>query len=57
VYSLASGLVTTAAFLLTLQAISQKPGWVAFGGLFERVAFIVGLGWVTAIAWRSFRAA
>jgi hypothetical protein len=57
VYSLASGLVTTAAFVLTLQAISQKPGWVELGGLFERVAFIVGLGWVTAIAWRSFRAA
>lgn len=56
-YSLASGLVTTAAFILTTQAISQKPGWVAFGGLFERAAFIVGLGWVTAIAWRSFRAA
>lgn len=57
VYSLASGVVTTAAFLLTLQAISQKPGWVELGGLFERIAFIVGLGWVTAIAWRSFRAA
>lgn len=56
VYSLASGVVTTAAFLLTLQAISQKPGWVELGGLFERVAFIVGLGWVTAIAWRSLRA-
>ena len=55
-FSLASGVVTTAAFVLTLQAISQKPGWVAFGGLFERVAFIVGFGWVTAIAWRSFRA-
>jgi Protein of unknown function (DUF998) len=57
VYSLASGVVTTAAFALTLQAISQKPGWVELGGLFERVAFIVALGWVTAIAWRSFRAA
>lgn len=56
VYSFASGLVTTAAFLFTLQGISQKPGWVAFGGLFERVAFFVGLGWVTAIAWRAFRA-
>jgi hypothetical protein len=56
VYSLASALVTTAAFVLTTQAISQKPRWVAFGGLFERVAFIAGMGWVTAIAWRSFRA-
>jgi len=56
VYSLASALLTTAAFVLTTQGISQKPGWVAFGGLFERIAFIVGLGWVTAIAWRSFRA-
>jgi hypothetical protein len=55
-YSLASAVITTAAFVLTIQAVSQKPAWVAFGGLFERVAFIVGLGWVTAIAWRSFRA-
>jgi hypothetical protein len=56
VYSLTSAVVTMAAFALMTQGIRQRPGWVAFGGLFERVAFVVGLGWVTAIAWRSFRA-
>ena len=55
VYSLGSAFVTTVAFILMTQGISQRPGWVAFGGLFERVAFVVGLGWVTAIAWRAFR--
>jgi hypothetical protein len=50
IYSAASGVLTIAAFALTLQGISQKPGWVAFGGLFERVAFVVALAWLTAIA-------
>jgi hypothetical membrane protein len=53
--SLACGLVIIAAFFLMVPGIIQKPGWVAVAGLFERVAFVVGLGWVTTLGVRLVR--
>jgi hypothetical protein len=56
-YSLASGLVAITAFFLMAPGIDQQPGWVELGGLFERVVFVVGLGWLTAVAVKLVRRA
>jgi hypothetical protein len=49
-YSIGSALVTLAALGLASAAFSQVPDLVDLGGLFQRLALITGLGWLTALA-------
>jgi hypothetical membrane protein len=49
-YLAASAVVSLAGFILMLQGLNQDPGLVGLTGLFERVAFWSGFGWVTAVS-------
>ena len=49
-YSLVSGLVFLASFVLSSFGFAQNPALMPFGGLFQRLALVVGLGWLAALA-------
>ncbi|MFG6191561.1 DUF998 domain-containing protein [Nonomuraea sp. JJY05] len=54
-YSVASGAGFTVAMALATVAFSQNPALVAHGGLFQRVAVIIGWAWLTLLALRLLR--
>jgi hypothetical protein len=53
VYSLLSAGVFLTAFVLASVGFSQTEPLVDLAGLFQRIAVIVGFGWLTALAWRK----
>ena len=50
IYSALSGVVFAVAFVLATMAFSQVESLVNFGGLFQRIAVIAGLSWLTMLA-------
>lgn len=50
IYSAASGLGMLIAFFFASMGFSQAEGFVDFGGLFQRITLVVGLGWLTLLA-------
>jgi hypothetical protein len=50
IYSAMTGVVFAVAFVLTSMAFGQAESLVDFGGLFQRIALIVGEGWLTLLA-------
>jgi hypothetical protein len=46
----ASAVVSLVGFVLMLLGIDQRMGLVALTGLFERIAFVAGFGWLTAVS-------
>jgi hypothetical protein len=48
--SVAAGVVFLAAFGIAGLGFAQHPLFVAVGGLFQRLALVVGFGWVAALA-------
>ncbi|MDP9867657.1 MULTISPECIES: DUF998 domain-containing protein [Streptosporangium] len=56
IYSAASAVAFVGAFILATVAFEQAAGLVELGGLFQRVAVTVGLGWLTLLAVRARRA-
>lgn len=50
IYSAVSGVLFIAAFALSGAAFQQVTGLVAYGGLAQRVAVVVGWAWLTALA-------
>ncbi len=50
IYSTLSGVVFVVAFGLATMAFSQVESLVNFGGLFQRIAVIAGLSWLTMLA-------
>jgi hypothetical protein len=50
VYSAVSGLVFAVAFVLASAGFGQAAGLVDLAGLFQRVAVVVGFGWLTLLA-------
>ncbi|MEU4191140.1 DUF998 domain-containing protein [Kribbella sp. NPDC026611] len=57
VYSLLSAMVFVACFFLASAGFNQTAGLVAVGGLFQRLAVVVGWGWTVALAVRLRRTA
>jgi hypothetical membrane protein len=55
-WSAAAGVVFLAAFVLASIGFGQHPALAAVGGLFQRVALVVGFGWVFALAVQRLRA-
>ena len=49
-YSAVSGVVFLAAFLLSSAAFNQSGGLTDLGGVFQRVAIVVGWGWLSLLA-------
>jgi hypothetical protein len=49
-YSVATAVGFLACFVLSSLAFRQNPALVSFGGLFQRLALIIGLCWVAAVA-------
>jgi hypothetical membrane protein len=49
-YSLISAPVFFACFVLAGLGFNQNPVLVPFGGLFQRLALVIGLGWLAALA-------
>jgi len=45
-----------AGFVLASVGFSQQPGLVGYGGFFQRVTIVIGLGWLTLLAVRTRRA-
>ena len=54
-YSLVTGTVFLGAFVLFSAGFRQAEGLVDVAGLFQRVALIVGFGWLTVLAVRFLR--
>lgn len=55
-YSLASGIGMFVAFCLAVVGFSGDTGLVEYGGLFQRVSLVVGLGWLMVVAgWGRFK--
>jgi hypothetical membrane protein len=52
IYSMVSGVVFLGVFVLANAGFKQAEGLVAVAGLFQRVALIVGFGWLTLLAVR-----
>ena len=52
IYSVVSAVAFLAAFYLASAGFSQAESLVEVGGLFQRLAVVVGWGWLTALAWR-----
>ncbi|TMC11983.1 MAG: DUF998 domain-containing protein [Chloroflexi bacterium] len=50
IYSVATGVVFSIAFVLASMGFSQVPGLVAFGGLFQRLTITTGWTWLTLLA-------
>ena len=50
VYSAVSGLVFVVAFVFASAGFGQAAGLVDLAGLFQRVAVVVGFGWLTLLA-------
>jgi hypothetical membrane protein len=50
IYSVVSGIVFVVAFVLSSAGFGQAAGLVDLAGLFQRVAVIVGFGWLTLIS-------
>jgi drug/metabolite transporter (DMT)-like permease len=50
IYSVVSGVVFLGVFVLANAGFKQAEGLVAVAGLFQRVALIVGFGWLTLLA-------
>lgn len=49
-YSVLSGIAMFVFFVLAGMGFSQVPGYTDLAGLFQRLAIISGLGWITLIA-------
>ena len=56
-YSMVTGLVFVAAFVLSSAGFGQTEGLVNLAGLLQRVALIAGFGWLTLLAARLLRGA
>jgi hypothetical membrane protein len=54
-YSVTSGAATLVFFVLASAAFSQNASLVADGGLYQRIAVLAVLGWVTAVTVRQLR--
>ncbi len=54
-YSAISGVVFAVAFVLSSAGFAQVEGLVDLAGLLQRVAVVVGFGWLTLLALRSLR--
>lgn len=54
-YSALTGLVFVVAFVLSSAGFGQAGGLVDLAGLFQRVAVIVGFGWLTLLALHTLR--
>jgi hypothetical protein len=52
-YGVASGAVLLGCFLAASAGFAQNSGLVASGGLYQRIALLAGLGWVTALSVRQ----
>jgi hypothetical membrane protein len=50
IYWVVSGIVFVVAFVLSSVGFGQAAGLVDLAGLFQRVAVIVGFGWLTLLA-------
>lgn len=50
IYSVLSGLAFAVAFVLSSAGFGQAEGLVGLAGLFQRIAVIVGFGWLTLLA-------
>ena len=50
IYSAVSGLVFVIAFVLSSAGFARAEGLVDLAGLFQRIALIVGWGWLTLLA-------
>jgi hypothetical protein len=46
-------LVFLVGFVLTSAALSQAPGLVAYGGLYQRITVVTGFSWLTLLAIRT----
>lgn len=57
VYSAVSGTSMLAALGLSNAAFAQRPAFVRYGGLFQRVSVISGMAWMTAVCARARRIA
>jgi hypothetical protein len=55
VYSAVTGVVLVGAFILFSAGFGQTEGLVDLAGLLQRVALIVGFGWLTLLAVRFLR--
>jgi hypothetical protein len=55
IYSAVTGVVFMCAFVLSNVGFGQAEGLVNVAGLFQRVALIVGFGWLTLLAVRFLR--
>ena len=54
-YSVATGFAFVGAFVLSSTGFAQVAGLVDLAGLLQRVAVIVGFGWLSLLAVRSLR--
>jgi hypothetical protein len=52
IYSVLSGITFLIAFALAAAGFSQNPTFAAYGGLWQRISILIGLGWLTMLAWR-----
>ena len=50
IYSSISGLIFLIAFVLSSAGFGQAAGLVDLAGLFQRLAVVVGFGWITLLA-------
>jgi hypothetical protein len=56
IYTVLTVMVFIGAFVLSNLAFSQAESLVPFGGLFQRIAIIAGLGWLSMLALYFLRA-
>lgn len=56
IYSVLSGLAFAVAFVLSSAGFGQAESLVDLAGLFQRIAVIVGFGWLTLLAVHLLRA-
>jgi hypothetical membrane protein len=49
-YCRATCLAFIACFVLSSVAFNQTPGFVAYGGLLQRLTIVIGFAWLTALA-------
>ncbi|MDH2424698.1 DUF998 domain-containing protein [Sphaerisporangium sp. TRM90804] len=57
VYSVATAVVFLAGFVVAGLGFSQEPGFVAIGGLTQRLTLVVGWTWIALLALRLLRGA
>jgi hypothetical protein len=55
-YSVVTGVVFGGAFVLSSAGFGQAEGLVDLAGLFQRLAVVLGLGWLTLLAVRFLKA-